>query len=296
MDMDLPDIGSHCEAHLCGDRDFLPIKCPGCQKVFCRHHSSLDAHSCPSLAFKSITPGDETTSPRRDRCFVTTCQKPTLESMIVDTTEPEKRVIALCANCAQAFCAIHRHPTDHACPKIPVPTPASEKNIEARRLLEKNFPSTSSKTPSSAIPKLKPKKLPTDPKKLARLRAVELMKMRHHAIPADPRDKNVSMAPSERLHLKVQVKIQNGSGSSGATDGQEKSFWLRKTVGAGRALDMIADQFAIKISDSNPAHFEKLVPGSEDDPVRLRNDELLAKQVEDGETIYLVVGSNAVDS
>ncbi|KIJ47279.1 hypothetical protein M422DRAFT_249127 [Sphaerobolus stellatus SS14] len=167
---------------------------------------------------------------------------------------------------------------------------------DARRLLEKNFPSTSSKPPSSAIPKLKPKKLPTDPKKLARLRAVELIKMRHHAIPADPRDKNVSMVPSERVDLKIQVKIQNGSGSSGATDGQEKSFWLRRTVGIRRALDMIADQFAIKISDSNPAHFEKLVPGSEDDLIRLRNGKLLAKSVEDGETIYLVVGSDSVDS
>lgn len=65
---------------------------------------------------------------------------------------------------------------------------------------------------------VKPPKATTDPKKLARLRAVELMRMRHHAMPADPKDKSVS--PNERIHVKIRVNTSSPSA--------DKLFWLRK--------------------------------------------------------------------
>ena len=77
---------------------------------------------------------------------------------------------------------------------------------------------------------------------------------------------------------------------------------------------MIADHFGVTVSDSKvsllllsylslrgctnnsftqptvqPAHLERLPPGSEEHTT-LPNDELLSKQIEDGETIHLVVG------
>ena len=105
--MDLPDIGHTCDAPLCGDRDFLPIKCPGCSKLFCRFHASFDGHECPSAQEKSDFIAGQEDVLRRERCGVQNCSKPTMESLIVDTTEPERRVVALCQNCDGAFCAVY---------------------------------------------------------------------------------------------------------------------------------------------------------------------------------------------
>jgi len=274
--MNLPDIGRRCEANLCGDRDFLPIQCPGCQANFCRHHSSLDAHACPSLTAKTdlIHPP----APKRARCAVATCDKLTMESNIVDTAQPdsERRIIALCPNCSQAFCAVHRHPSDHDCFMIPKATSASQQNPKAHELLAKHFPPNRS---GSAV-NVKPPKATTDPKKLARLRAVELMKMRHHAIPADPKDKSVS--PNDRIHVKIRVNASPPSA--------DKSFWLRKSTSTGRALDLIADQLAINISDTNPASFKKMSPADGEEIV-LRNDVLISKQVEDGDLLFLITNA-----
>lgn len=43
-------------------------------------------------------------------------------------------------------------------------------------------------------------------KKAAQLRQVEVMKMRHQAQPADPKDKNRQIPMTDRLHVKVRLK------------------------------------------------------------------------------------------
>jgi hypothetical protein len=63
------------------------------------------------------------------------------------------------------------------------------------------------------------RKVPTDPKKLAQLQKVELMKMRHRAVPADPKDKPGSIGIDQRLHVKVSCKGEEAA---------EKIFWFRK--------------------------------------------------------------------
>lgn len=98
----------------------------------------------------------------------------------------------------------------------PAPT-SSQRNPEAHELLSKHFPAKSS-TVSNSLSSLP--RQPTDPKKLARLRAVELMKMRHHALPADPKDRTLSIPHTQRLHLKV-IAVDD-------TPPTEKIFWLRK--------------------------------------------------------------------
>ena len=62
--------------------------------------------------------------------------------------------------------------------------------------------------------------MPTDPKKLAQLQQVELMRMRHRAMPADPKDKPGSVGVDQRLHVKVSRR--------GDPEGVEKIFWFRK--------------------------------------------------------------------
>ncbi|KAF8515687.1 hypothetical protein BU17DRAFT_51536 [Hysterangium stoloniferum] len=273
--MEIPEIGDICAAYLCGDRDFLPMKCSGCHKTFCRHHIALDAHSCGSIDANIVSDLDAARSDKRERCAFHNCQKASMESVIVDTTAPEHRVVAVCQNCAGAFCAIHRHPSDHACAKIPTPPLVSQKNPEAHALLAKNFPPTQ----PSANTSTKPVKIPADPKKLARLRAVELMKMRHHAIPIDPKDKSGGIPITQRVHAKVIFNEPSPT---------EKTFWMRKTIGTGRAVDMIAEQFSIRISDTTRVHLEKKTLDSEES-ISLQNDKMVSEQIEDGETLTLVV-------
>ena len=46
--MELPDLGKQCEEPSCKQLDFLPIHCKHCEKIFCKNHSSLVGHNCPS--------------------------------------------------------------------------------------------------------------------------------------------------------------------------------------------------------------------------------------------------------
>jgi hypothetical protein len=98
---------------------------------------------------------------------------------------------------------------------VPAPDPAQRKNDEARAVLARRFPAPA----AEATPKLAPKaRAPTDPKKLAALRKVELMKLRHHAQPADARDTPARVPLEQRLFVKVRA--EEGAG--------DKAFWLRK--------------------------------------------------------------------
>lgn len=101
---------------------------------------------------------------------------------------------------------------------IPSSSTTPQRNPEAHKLLSKYFPA---KDPALTVhTPSKPPIRPTDPKKIARLRAVELMKMRHHALPADPKDRSTSVPLSERLHLKIIFANDNTS--------IEKVVWIRK--------------------------------------------------------------------
>ena len=149
----------------------------------------------------------------------------------------------------------HRDVLQHACP-VPEPV-AAPKNEAAHALLAKHFSgataTSSNKRPASAPSK---RKVPTDPKKLAQLQKVEFMKMRHRAVPADPRDKPSSIGIDQRLHVRVSYE---------SDPEVQKIFWFRKvshlnvgflffyplkvplnkTVGTGRALDVLARHFNV---------------------------------------------------
>ncbi len=59
--------------------------------------------------------------------------------------------------------------------------------------------------------------MPTDPVKLAQLNKVQLMKMRHRATPADPKDKPTSVSVNDRFHIRLHVDAR-----------EEKVYWVRK--------------------------------------------------------------------
>jgi hypothetical protein len=82
------------------------------------------------------------------------------------------------------------------------------------------------------------------------------MKMRHSAVPVDPKDKTAAIPQDDRLHIKVAVD-----------DDTEKVFWVRKvspalvnksvlfsvqkSLGTGRVLDLLASQLKIPSSDAS---------------------------------------------
>lgn len=177
MDSDL-DVGRHCKQ--CNLKDFLPIFCQYCQQNFCRTH--IFEHSgCNS------------------RSISTPVAKSSGESLSCAFCSQSS--ILTCTNCLKFVCPSHRFHDGCNPPIVQSASPtATEKNLAAHALLAKHFP------PKPNPPVVVMKKS-QDPR-------IQLMKMRHKAIPLVPKD--LSTASTERIHFTVIC----GS--------QEKIFWCRK--------------------------------------------------------------------
>ncbi|KAJ7694089.1 hypothetical protein B0H17DRAFT_913285, partial [Mycena rosella] len=228
--MSMLEIGSQCSHSLCKEIDFLPILCK-CEHYFCRAHISADAHGC-SAHINTPSESLPRVGSSLQRCAVDTCSKPSLEAFVA--SDAEGRTPATCPRCQGSFCAEHRHQKSHSCQATPAVEP---KNEAARALLAKNFPSTSKA--KTAVVAQRPPKIPTDPVKLAQFRKIELMKMRHRAVPLDLKDKVSALPQDDRLYFKVACD-----------DNTEKVFWARKALGTGRVLDLLAVQLKLS-SDSS---------------------------------------------
>ncbi|KAI0637330.1 hypothetical protein C8Q77DRAFT_1097060 [Trametes polyzona] len=270
-DSGLVHVGAHCALASCNVNDFLPIRCK-CDQLFCRDHIAPDAHSCSLLAQHNQA-SDGPSSSKLQRCAAQSCTKPSLESYIADAQDTTSRSPALCPGCKQAFCAEHREPQSHSCAP-PEPTEsAPQKNAAAKALLAKHFTAPNTSTGGAS----RPARSSPNPKKLAQQRQVAVMKMRHKAKPVDPKDAAAAVAMNERLHVKVRRAEEDPS--------LERILWFRKSVWTGRALDMLASQFQMSISDSQP--LKMLYINDDGDSVALRNDEPLADQVHDGASLVL---------
>ncbi|KAF9021680.1 hypothetical protein BDZ89DRAFT_1163597 [Hymenopellis radicata] len=261
MDSDLLDVGFQCAQNNCRQIDFLPIRC-SCALYFCRDHILPDAHTCRLLA--AATPHSSDPATKFQRCALVDCNKASLDAF----SATEAKSSASCFQCHLAFCAEHRYPDAHSCsPQANEESLSSgTKNNTARALLAKHFPSNASESQTgtqASVPKT-----PTDPAKLAQLRKVQLMKMRHRATPADPKDKPTSVSVNDRLHIRLHV---------GA--GEEKVYWVRKTIVTGKALDLLAQAAKIKTSPL------RLCEVTEDR--QLENSQSLASQIEDGALLML---------
>ena len=147
----------------------------------------------------------------------------------------------------------HREPKSHSCSPPEPSEPAPQKNAAAKALLAKHFGASSDSGLGSSNTR------PSNPKKLAQQRQIAVMKMRHKAKPLDPKDSTGSVPMDQRLHVFVRQEGQDKA--------SERVFWLRKvvvhipssysftrrceqTIWTGRALDMLASQFKLVISDT----------------------------------------------
>lgn len=100
----------------------------------------------------------------------------------------------------------HRHETSHACASDSNRAgPCKSKESAEKALSNLKASSTSRNLPNSS-----------DPAKLAKRNAIEVMKMRRKAEPADPRDRNNSLKVEDRLFVTVSY------------NNIEKILWLRK--------------------------------------------------------------------
>ncbi|KAI0350114.1 hypothetical protein OH77DRAFT_1431395 [Trametes cingulata] len=235
----LVQVGAHCAHTSCNLNDFLPIRC-GCDRLFCREHASPDSHDCPLLA-QSNQPGIAGPSLALQRCALPSCNKPSLEGYISIAADTADRSPAICPGCKQAFCARHREPKGHSCTPAEPLQPAPLRNAAARDLLARHFGPSSAKIPG-ATSRAVTSASALNPKKLAQQRQVAVMKMRHKARPADPRDTAASVPVDQRLHVIVRRAESHQT--------SEHVFWFRKTVWAGRALDLLATQLKMPASEA----------------------------------------------
>lgn len=265
--MDLPEKGAHCTLATCQVFDLLPIKCPACEALYCKTHGQRDAHGCTA----AVAP-PPTSSTERVVCQVDECDRPALFNAGTSTAGEEGWS---CEACRGAYCISHRHADAHNCVPISSAPSSEDKKAEAQALLSKLFPDVKPKPGSSSGARSKP----TDPVKAAKVRAIELMRMKHKAIPGDPAHARGSTVPvANKVHLRV-VYVPS-------TTKIEKVLWFVKSVVTGKAVDLAAKALGVSRQDGLAITF---VRGRETDaPVELRNDLELGAQVEDGEEVQLV--------
>lgn len=112
----------------------------------------------------------------------------------------------------------HRHPDLHSCTGLQ--KQESDEKEDAQDILARHFSNPPSHTPLAVRRTVKP---PTDPKKLAQIQKVTLMKMRHSASAGDPRDKSSTVPVNERLHIKTRLEVTG-------MPVQERVLWFRKVA------------------------------------------------------------------
>ncbi|KAF9193049.1 AN1-type zinc finger protein 2A [Haplosporangium sp. Z 767] len=174
--MEFPAIGAHCDFTACQSLDFLPFQCSFCAKTFCTHHRLPSDHACTQWSLETHANSVQL-CPRCDRLLLTpkkhnpatilkehqdrACSLhllPPVHSIAVQCARQNcrrrDRVVQTCPDCQQTFCLGHRHPTDHACPKIEERRLAAEveqkKKLDIRDAVAKKFTGTTSTVTGAA--------------------------------------------------------------------------------------------------------------------------------------------------
>lgn len=163
---DLPaSLGTHCAYSSCNDLDFLPIRCTHCSLIFCRHHSSPPAHSCPN--------------------------------------DPNNRIVTDGARFADKFNDLLPDPNRLVGERAATEKAREHKTEAARKVLEKNFGKEAvaklgARPAGGSAAGNAPKKpnLKISP-------VIALMKLKQRAKPVDAKSKDVSM--DDRLYLTVEL-------------------------------------------------------------------------------------------
>lgn len=100
--------------------------------------------------------------------------------------------------------------------------------------------------------------LPPDSQGLVQLKEVNLMKLRHKAVPGDPKDRGSMVPIDQRLHATVRLEVI-GKSAKEITLWFRKVMWIRtkpslsnapQIMVAGRALDLVVQHFGISHTPS----------------------------------------------
>ncbi|KAG8983482.1 hypothetical protein FRB94_010055 [Tulasnella sp. JGI-2019a] len=188
----------------------------------------------------------------------------------------------------------HRYASSHACPGSAPGLDADEKNAKAKALLAKAFPSMgeakATKPATSPSPISSPSAIQSARKKplTASQKKVELMRMRHKAVPIDPRfeRKGVTIPSLENRRFFKAKALDKGAES------EEKVFWSVPDMIGGRVLDNLGR--ILKVGNGNsPTQLQRLVDdvtgGSSVEPIELQLSVPIGEQTEDGDTLLLVI-------
>ncbi|EIW85288.1 hypothetical protein CONPUDRAFT_49136 [Coniophora puteana RWD-64-598 SS2] len=217
MDSDPASVGTHCSVPSCNTLDFLPIRCR-CDRNFCTIHAPADVHQC---TFVWHSAPDPESSIKRERCAAPSCNKPTLGS-----SGPHGGELSSGASnsCRLSFCVDHRHPDTHSCSALAAPQKlAQEKEVSIHVKHHTSASAANARLPPSVT--RSSSKLSSDPKKAAMIRKVALMKLRHRAVPADPKDSASTVPLDQRLHVTLKYEPIESSTQGSKAD---KIVWFRK--------------------------------------------------------------------
>lgn len=135
----------------------------------------------------------------------------------------------------------HREPKAHNCVHSTTAVATEDRNAQAKALLAKAFSASKTASPARSAPtgsgssasvvpepnSMPPK--PKDPAKEARLRKVELMKMRHQAVPVE-----AQFARSGATHPPVDKRLFFKARSETSSMGSAVAYWVTKVRVASR--------------------------------------------------------------
>ncbi|XP_064482273.1 AN1-type zinc finger protein 2B-like [Ornithodoros turicata] len=136
--MEFPDLGKHCSEVSCNRLDFLPIKCDGCKKIYCKEHFKYAQHGCSGSVDMQVPvcplcncpvpgrrgdPPDRAVSDHLDRDCRADNSKKKGNRCAVKGCKQKELIPLTCDRCRRNHCLRHRHPDDHNCsPATRVPT------------------------------------------------------------------------------------------------------------------------------------------------------------------------------
>ncbi|CDZ97890.1 Predicted Zn-finger protein [Phaffia rhodozyma] len=271
--MDLAPIGAHCKH--CQTLDFLPIACPGCAQVFCRHHISFTTHSC-TRSDNGVHLADLKRARIVEKCMVDECEDPRMRTWNVsDEADQGEGTDVLCEGCKQALCLSHRSSSAHAC--APPLSKAEIDKAQTRSLIQASFSpiSTSLSTKStSARKKVSP--------------ALELMKLKQTAKPGrtEIRDR------AKRWHLKVGIDL----GGLDVRGVKRDGLYYERDTTIGQIVQTLVNKHSIvynPLAGSPETYIYLLyIPLDFSSPVKiLESRERIDEAVEDGSEVVLVKGT-----
>ena len=110
----------------------------------------------------------------------------------------------------------------HSCAGL-TPEKDNTKHEAARAIFSQKFSAPGTSTSHTPVVVRQRRNLPAGSQKVAQLQKVNLMKLRHKAIPGDPKDRNSVVPVDQRLHVTVRLNIISQST-------KEVALWFRKVI------------------------------------------------------------------